>query len=469
MKIFRNIIIALLVFCICSNGFAQNSKVRITQQNNTKKTRILFVIDCSYNMYERWQSNTKIKIIQSLVSNIVDSLAKYPDVEVGLRVFGSEKDYSLSQCDDTHLLVPFYKQNQDNIKAKLKALVPKGTPAIAKAMEKAAEDFPKDNKCRNIVILIANNIDKCDGDVVQVSNLKQKQGSYIKPFIIGISKGMKNIYEQAGLYQQATKEIEFSNVLNNVVKQALHNTSVQINLLDSYMEATETNVPITMYDSQSKKLRYSFIHTINAKGISDTINIDPLVNYDIIVHTIPPIKKENVTIAAGSHTIIPIQSPQGAMIIKYVSTSKTYSPKNYPVVVRQSDNKQTINVQNLNKKEKYLVGKYDLEVLSLPRLLIENVEIGQSSTTTIEIPECGTLRIDKQPSDITGSIFLKSEQETKWVKNLDEGSSKELVDLMPGEYLIVAKSKSSQKVKQTIVQEVKIESNKTTNIVLSSK
>lgn len=469
MKIFRNIIIALLVLCICNSSFAQNSKVKITQQNNTEKTRILFVIDCSYNMYERWQSNTKIKIIQSLVSNIVDSLAKYPDVEVGLRVFGSEKDYSLSQCDDTHLLVPFYRQNQDNIKAKLKALVPKGTPAIAKAMEKAAEDFPKDNKCRNIVILIANNIDKCDGDVAQVSNQKQKQGSYIKPFIIGISKGMKNIYEQAGLYQQATKEIEFSNALNNVVKQALHNTSVQINLLDSYMEATETNVPITMYDSQSKKLRYSFIHTINARGISDTINIDPLVNYDIIVHTIPPIKKENVTIAAGSHTIIPIQSPQGTMVIKYVSTSKTYSPKNYFVIVRQSNNKQTINVQNLNKKEKYLVGKYDLEVLSLPRLLIENVEIGQSSTTTIEIPECGTLRIDKQPSDITGSIFLKSEQETKWVKNLDEGSSKELVDLMPGEYLIVAKSKSSQKVKQTIVQEVKIESNKTTNIVLSSK
>jgi Ca-activated chloride channel family protein len=233
------------------------------------------------------------------------------------------------------------------------------------------------------------------------------------------------------------------------------------------MEVTETNVPITFHDSQSKNLKYSFIHTFNKKGTSDTLSLDPLVRYDIVVHTIPPVKQENIKIEAGRHTIIPIKTPQGSMIIKYTA-SKNSSPKNYSVIVRKSGEKDVINVQNLDKKEKYLVGKYDLEVLSLPRLMIDNVEIGQSSTTTIEIPESGTLRLDKGGMDMTGSIFVKDKQETKWVMNLDEDKSKETIDLMPNEYMIVIKNKTATKSSDTRIQEFKIESNQTTNVSLQT-
>lgn len=468
MSNYRKLIIYIFII-LPLIGFTQPKGVKITKQQNTEKTRILFVVDCSNNMNEKWQSDTKIKITQALLSNIVDTLSQYPQVEVGLRVFGNEKDYSLANCDDSHLIVPFYRLNAENVKAKLKALVPKGTPCVAKSLLLAGEDFPKEKKCRNIVILIVDNIDKCDGDVESISKQMQKQGRFLKPFIIGISKGMKNIYEDCGYYCEANGEIEFTQALNSTIKQALHNTTVQVNLLDSYMESTETNVPLTFYDNQTKNLKYSFVHTFNSKGISDTLSIDPLVKYDLVVHTIPPIKQENITINAGSHTIIPIKSAQGTMVIKYISSSKSFAPKNYPVVVRQQGQRDIINVQDLNKAEKYLVGKYDLEVLSLPRLEIENVEVGQSSTTTIEIPECGTLKLEKQKADITGAIFVKNQQETKWVKNINADNIKQSLDLLPGEYMIVAKSKASTKATSTIVQEFKIESNKVTNIILSVK
>ncbi|MBQ7984945.1 MAG: VWA domain-containing protein, partial [Bacteroidales bacterium] len=262
---------------VCSS---QPSGVKITKQKyDSEKTRILFIVDCSYSMNERWQSNTKIKIAQSLISNIVDTLALYSDVETALRVFGNEKNYSDGNCDDTQLLTPFYRLNADNMKAKLKTLIPKGTSAVAKSLQKAADDFPSDKNCRNIVIMIVDNIDKCDGDVSAVSQMMQKQGKYIRPFIIGTSRGMKNIYENCGNYYEVKGEVEFSKVLNNTIKQALHGTTLQVNLLDVNMEATETNVPITFYDSESHNLRYSFIHSFSANGTSDTVSVDPLVKY----------------------------------------------------------------------------------------------------------------------------------------------------------------------------------------------
>ena len=211
------------------------------------------------------------------------------------------------------------------------------------------------------------------------------------------------------------------------------------------------------------------VHSFSANGASDTVSVDPLVKYDIVVHTIPPVKKENTTLNAGTHNVIPVLAPQGAMVVRYTSASKTYSPVMYPVIVRKSGGRETINVQQLNAKEKYLVGKYDLEVLSEPRLVIENVEVGQSSTTTIEIPEPGVLRLEKQGGEMTVSLFSKTSQQTQWVKNINDEASKLMMNLMPGEYMIVSKGKNSSQMQKTIVQEVKIESNKTTNVVLSLK
>lgn len=461
-------VLIIVFICLSFSMYSQVKGVKVTRQDNSEKTRVLFIVDCSYNMYEKWQSDTKIKITQAIVSNIVDTLANEEGIEVALRVFGNEKEYNNQDCEDTHLLVPFYRLNSDAIKAKLKALVPKGTSSVAKSLEKAKEDFPKDRHCRNIVVMIVDNIDKCDGNIVNVSKQLQQEGAFIKPFVIGISKGMRNNYEDCGFYYEATNEIEFSKVMNDIIKQVLHNTTIQINLLDSYMETTETNIPMTFYDTKSKKLKYTMIHTFNKKGLSDTLSIDPLVKYDIIAHTIPPVKVENISINPGRHTIVPIKTPQGSMIIKYTPT-KTSTLKNYSVIVRKAGDNQTINIQDLNKKEKYLVGKYDLEVLTLPRLNIENVEIGQSSTTTIEIPESGNLRLDKGSINTTGSIFVRDKEETKWVMNLDDDVSKENIDLMPGEYMVVVKDKSSTKTTDTIIKEFKIESNQITNVSLTVK
>ncbi len=470
MRLKRILVSVVLIFTLLGAGsvlYAQPKGVKVTKRDAFQTTRILFILDCSNSMYGMWQSNTKIKIAQNLISNIVDTLSDRRGVELALRAYGHTKDYPPQDCDDTKLEVSFSAGNSEQIKSKLKALVPKGTTPIAATLERCVGDFPKQDKCRNIVILITDGVDECSGDVCEASKKLQQQGAFLKPFIIGIGKGMRESFECAGVYYEASNEIEFSKALNDVVYQALNNTTCQVNLLDSYMEASETNVPMTFYDAQSKKLRYTFMHTFNSKGMSDTLILDPLINYDVVVHTIPAVKVENVQLNPGRHTIIPIKSPQGSMVITLSDDKKGTAKSDIEVIVRESGKLEAVNIQSLNQTEKYLVGKYDLEILSQPRLKIENVEVGQSATTTIEIPQSGTLHLNKGKQNMLGSIFVRDSEETKWVCNLEETKLNEQIDLLPGQYMVVIRAKSATQSTKTQIKEFKIESKKTTTINLA--
>ena len=74
------------------------------------------------------------------------------------------------------------------MKSALKSLKPKGTTPIASTLEKAGDDFLKcpTNDCRNIIILITDGIEECNGDPCAVSMALQKKGIILKPFVIGI-------------------------------------------------------------------------------------------------------------------------------------------------------------------------------------------------------------------------------------------------------------------------------------------
>ena len=74
---------------------------------------------------------------------------------------------------------------------------------------------------------------------------------------------------------------------------------------------TETNVNMTFYDSFSKSIKYNFIHTINHRGNPDTIPLDPVLTYDLTVHTLPEVSKSNIKIYPGKHNIIALDAPQG--------------------------------------------------------------------------------------------------------------------------------------------------------------
>jgi Ca-activated chloride channel homolog len=421
----------------------------LSAQPAPQKTRLLFVFDDSFSMFGEWQSGKKIDVAKKLMSEFLDSLKNNnsPDIEIGLRVYGHQTSLwpGPVNCEDTRLEVPFerIRSSAPKIKKVINSLTPTGTTPIAYSLGRCAYDFP-DNHSRNIIILITDGKEECDGDPCAVSLELQKKGVIIKPFVIGIGLDITfaDAFKCIGKFYDASSENGFRNILNMVIAQALNNTTAQVNLLDITKKPTETDVAITFYDEFSGVIRYNFMHTLNALGNPDTIFIDPIGTYKMVVHTIPEVIKTGIKITAGKHNTILADAPQGYLFLKVGATNTTPYGR-LECIVRKHGETQTLHVLNFNSYDKFIAGKYDLEILTLPRIKFNDVEVSQSKTTTLEIPPAGTVGFYK-PASGPASVYLEDKNELTWVCNLNINALNEGLTLQPGKYRIVYRPLSAK-------------------------
>lgn len=431
-------------------------------------TRIEFVFDASFSMFGQWQSGMKMDIAKKMLSEFLDSIQKVPNLEIALRCYGHQVPLRPERsCTDTKLEVPFARNNGAAIKNRLKTIVPKGTTPIAYTLEQCGADFPSASSAniRNIIILITDGIEECDGDPCAVSLALQKKGIVLKPFVIGIGldQSYLNTFGCIGKFYDASSESNFKNILNIVISQALNNTTVQVNLNDQIGRPSETDVDLTFYDEQSGVIRYNYMHTINNKGVPDTLIIDPIGTYKMVVHTIPPVEKSKIELIPGKHNIIAVDAPQGYLNLK-MSGNTEYS-KNTNSIIRKNKEMQTLYVQQLNTTEKLIIGKYDLEILTLPRIKLEKVDIAQSKTTFIEIPLSGSVNISKV-SEGPGSVFVEQDNKQVWVCNLNNSLLQETIVLQPGRYRIEYRPKNAKEAIYTVERFFKIELGTSTPVKL---
>jgi len=431
-------------------------------QKDEQVTRVLFIFDASQSMYAQWDGNSRMEIAKELLSNMLDSLDNKENLQVGLRCYGHQKPSPPQDCRDTRLEVPFGNNNIPAIKKRLKTLRPKGTTPIAKALESGALDFPEiTSNSRNIVILITDGIEECGGDPCAVSRLYQEKKIILKPFVIGIglSEEYKKNFECVGTFYDARNPDEFKNILDVVISQVLNSTTAQVNLLDENEMPTETNVPLSFYDSFSGILQYNFIHTMNSRGNPDTLNIDPVLSYKVVAHTIPQTEaKGDWKLIPGKHTTIPIKCPLGTL-----SISSAINKTKVECIIREKGKTETLNVQQLNTKQRYLTGEYDLEILTLPRIY-ETVRVNQSESTNVKIPEPGLVVLSASSSPY-GSIFEVS-NELKWVCDLNTKKGRQALYLLPGKYKVVYRAKNASSSEYTKEKTFKVSSIKTVSLKL---
>ena len=432
------------------------SDISFAQQKKEPVNRILFIFDASQSMLGRWQSGRKIDIAKNLLGNIVDSLKSIENLEIGLRIYGHQKSYPPQECNDTKLEIDFLPANliADKLKAKLEMIRARGTTPITISLEEGAKDFP-DNEARNIVILITDGKEECGMDPCAVSKMYHRKGVILKPFVIGVGldEEWKKSFNCVGRFFDATKEKDFKNILNVVISHVIDNTTAQVNLLDINDDPTETNINLTFYDDFTGIEKYNYIHTMNAYGNPDTMVIDPIATYKVTAHTLPPVSIENVTIKPGEHTIIPLKTPQGELEIKMNSKIK------YKYIVRASGVDTTLNVQEINEKEKYLIGRYDVELLTLPRQYFYDVEINQNSTTTYAIPSPGIANI-MLPSKGFGGLYLQKNNNLTQIFHFKGDKDQYRLTLIPGNYKLVFRAKSSKNYLYTTEKSFKIKSGK---------
>ena len=160
---------------------------------------------------------------------------------------------------------------------------------------------------------------------------------------------------------------------------------------------------------------------------------------------------------AGDNTIL-VKSPQGTLQFAMKN------PNEYPNllgIIRENGKSQTLNLQQIIAKEKYLVGKYDIEVLTLPRTHFKNVEIKQSESTTLEIATAGTLSLRNLYNGFCSLyLFNESTGEQTWIYDLDIKGREINVPIQPNAYKLVFRAIDAKGSIYTIVKKFTIEAGK---------
>ncbi|MFT7229950.1 MAG: Ca-activated chloride channel family protein [Bacteroidia bacterium] len=427
---------AILLLFLAANAYAQQPK-----------TRILFVLDGSGSMYAKMGEDNRITVAKRLLTRMVDSLQYQEELELALRVYGHQSQKTERNCKDTKLEVPFSKGNHQAIKDNIRDLRPKGTTLIAYSLQEAAYDFPKTPGVRNIIILITDGLEECDGDPCAVSLALQKQGVVLKPFVIGLglSAEFKTQFECVGRYFEAETEQDFKEVLNVVISQAINNTSAQVNLLDTYGKPTETDVNMTFTNSKTGKVLNNYVHTLNYRGNPDTIYIDPSYLYDMKVHTIPPSTRKNITLTAGKHNTIAVDAPQGYLNLK-IDGITNY--RNLQALIIDQNSNEILNVQDFNVQQKYITGTYKIELLTLPRITQESVTISQNKVTTLQVQQPGKLNIVTRNSYEIG-VFRNHKGEMELVKTLSLIPNSNITVLQPGDYYLIYRATNTKETYST--------------------
>jgi Ca-activated chloride channel family protein len=441
-----------LFFCLLTHSQTQKAP---------QLTRILFVFDASKSMISKHENTNRIDGAKVLFNKFIDSLSKQKNYQFALRMYGHTVKYPPGDCKDSKLIVPFsVKSNVSLIKQKVAEAKPTGITPIEHSLTEAANDFP-DAKARNMIILITDGIEECGGDPCEARQKLMQKGIVFKPFIIGIGLTPAQIktFECVGTYFDFDDDKAFKNITELIQTQKLKKTSAQVNLLDSKGKPTETDVNMTFYDVNKKKYVYNYMHTLNKNGNPDTLYIDDFPTYKVIAHTIPPKESSEVKLTVGKHTTIPIEAPQGSMIITRPNGIFNFNEK-MRYIVRYANQMPTLHVQSINTLEKYIVGTYDIEILTIPRIYLSGIKIEQSKLNEIVIPNAGMVQV-KCIEAGDGAVFMKIGGRFERLLNLTAATLQTFY-LQPGNYIIEWRSKTLKGSIYTIEKKFEVKPDQTT-------
>lgn len=426
------------------------SQVRST----TKPTRVLFILDASGSMAGKWKTETKMEMAKKILSHLADSL-KRENIPFALRVFGHQKDKKFEDCNDTKLVLPISSGNYSKLSSTLESINPNGYSPIALSLEEAVKDFPlTKTEQRPIIILISDGFENCSGDACDASNKLKNAGIYLKPYIIGLglTDEHKKKFECVGQLFDIREESNQNQaqIASVVISSVMNPTTLQINLLNQNDKATESNVNMTFSDADNNSIKYNIYHTLNANGMPDTLFIDPNNIYNLKVHTLPSKKLNDIQLTSGKHTIKALETPQGQLKINMPGNVKS---KNIKCIVKQKG--QIINVQEINTSVNYLVGNYDIEILTTPIIRYTNVDILQSQSKALSIAAPGNLLINK-PAGYVYIFKRDAKNIAEKIATIDVNATKETVSLQPGSYELLYRPKSSTTSKNSIQKKITV-------------
>lgn len=414
----------------------------VAQTKEYSGTRILIVLDGSRSMLSSWGTTTKMYAAKQIITQMADSVENLADVETALRIFGHQSPQVKEDCEDSKLEVGFHRANALKLKTKLNEIRPQGVTPISYSLEQTISDFKNApaGDFRNVLVVITDGTESCGRNPCTVVQQLREMGVIMKSYVLGLNVDIESVsqFECMGDFVNLENPGAAKQTTSEILNKIFNSTTIRVDLLDAKKLASETDVVMTFYDSESNRPKYDFYHTLDPKGIADTFSVDPTYNYNLEIHTMPPLYKNNISITPFTYNIITQDAAQGRLQVA-VRGESFKERINY--VVRKGKN--TVDVQNTGAGAKYLIGEYDLEILTLPVITIRNVKVEQDKTTTIEIPAPGYCTFIKG-AELYGGIYQY--EDNKWVEiyEFTHDNIKETLALQPGKYKTIYRYKGNK-------------------------
>jgi len=444
------------------------SQEAVGEMEADEQTHILFVFDASNSMNAFWGGKRKIEVATQLLSESLSGLYGIPGLKLGLRVYGHQTKFVQGEqdCDDTELVVPITEGNNLIIKRALERIQARGTTPIARSLEQTAGDFP-DGPGRKVIVLITDGIEACDEDPCAVSMMLQEQGIIVKPFIIGIGleDEYKDTFRCVGNFFDATDPETFKVVLDIVIEQAMLDTSFQIDLIDDSGESTVSNVPVSLYDEGTKMLLDRFVHTMNSEGKADTIPVDPVPTYSLLIHTVPPMKRDGVRFTPRKHNHVRFENAGQGDLIPQFARGDRNPYGDLPIALYMANEPIPILTVGLNQTVRLLKGTYDVFFPTYPPVLVEDVVVNEMGTSPVIIPQPGYLQLDAAAAGFGAILDNEGLVVYQWGNGNQNPTGRYL--LQPGDYSVVYRSRGSQSIEYSIEKTISIRSGFTTHLSLN--
>jgi Ca-activated chloride channel family protein len=433
--------------------------VKSQEESQIFNKRVLFILDGSGSMNERWQSETKWEMAITTLSNLIDSFEKVNrDFEIGIRVLGHQYHKNMQRCDDSKLEIEFSKDlTFEKVNNRLKSFAPKGYTPLAYSIAESEKDFGGDVKTQNVIILITDGLENCNGNPCEVATRLREKNIFINPYIIGL--GIDSLESQnlecIGKFIDAKNKEVFKQVIQTILSEVAVRTTLTVQFVKSDSSSYSSYVPFSLIEKRGNVDMHNLIYTSNTRRSKDTININPQYSYNLLVHTNPPFYLPNFTIVKGRHQHYTIPVITGE--IKY---DNPYKNKRNQYLLRPQNWQNNIwhtGIQsNIYWIDSHMIIDYNMH----PMVRYSEVNLKEGSTYDMSIGARGTLVLKRENKEFL-TLYNKN-----WDKILTFNNDiVTTIDIAIGDYYLLFKKRTDHS-ENTKYRPLKIVENQTTNILI---
>jgi Mg-chelatase subunit ChlD len=263
---------------LCAQGNFRSGQFKDAEVKKTK-TNIVMIFDSSGSMAAKIDGKSKIDIAKNATNKFIENI-KNTESNLSVLVYGhkgsnSPGDKAVS-CAGIEEVYWFGIISPDIVKSKFNSLSATGWTPIAKSLEAAKDILLKkaSKEDKNIIILVSDGEETCNGDPIAVTKGIKSAGLNIKVNVIGFDVGgatedqLRKIAEAGdGQYSSVKNEKDFEAIFQQ-----------QENMLNKMDFAVKSGVE-QLYDVSAAVLKYNqCLMMLNIEEASFMLNVEEKVS-----------------------------------------------------------------------------------------------------------------------------------------------------------------------------------------------